>query len=49
MCMVLEAYSDGGVLIGLPRTKALQMAAMTMMVCEIGQVSRSQTKIHSKL
>ena len=34
MCMLLEAYSDGGVLIGLPRAKAIQIAAMTMMVCE---------------
>ncbi|XP_065897785.1 pyrroline-5-carboxylate reductase 3-like isoform X2 [Dysidea avara] len=31
MCMLLEAYSDGGVLIGLPRAKAIQIAAMTMM------------------
>ena len=39
--MLLEAYSDGGVLIGLPRTKAIQIAAMTMMVCTIQKVTNS--------
>ena len=32
MCMAIEAYADGGVLIGLRRENALRLAAQTMMV-----------------
>ena len=32
MCLALEAYADGGVLIGLQRKKAVELAAKTMMV-----------------
>jgi len=32
MCLALEAYADGGVLIGLQRKKAMELAAKTMMV-----------------
>ena len=32
MCLAMEAYADGGVLIGLRRKKALELAAKTMLV-----------------
>ena len=32
MCIALEAYADGGVLIGLQRKKAIELAAKTMIV-----------------
>ena len=35
MCMAMEAYADGGVLIGLRRKKALELAAKTMLVSPV--------------
>ena len=33
MAVVLEAMTDGGVLVGIPKTMAQRVAAQTMMVC----------------
>ena len=35
MCVVLEAMSDAGVLAGLPRVAAQDMAIHTMLVCTV--------------
>ena len=35
MAVVLEAMTDGGVLVGIPKSMAQRVAAQTMMVCAI--------------
>lgn len=44
MCVAIEAYADGGVLIGLQRKKALELAAKTMLVSYLSINWKSATQ-----